>query len=294
MYSTRNLYRMAIKSTLAIMFFCGVISEVNHNHSNNIEEKTEKVVSNATLSNQNVKSISELRDCNLTAGVSNVNARIISNANLSVNIPVAGASIKPMNYIRKAYTYKRGNDASIDEANIKKKLNDRVSDESIGTGDIIEAVQDEELYKVINSPYNVPNGSLGCKSYNFTYMGYRAVTARSSPQYKLLNSADCWTDPETGLRMYKDRVCIAVGTGYAREIGTEVDLVLDNGTIIPCILGDVKSDNHTDPTHKYHSQDGSVAELIVDYAYFNSSSQYAHYFNGRVQKVVVLDKVIDI
>lgn len=121
----------------------------------------------------------------------------------------------------------------------------------------------------------VPNDVPGCKSWNFTYMAYTKVTTQSSAQYKFLYNDDlCYTDPLTGIRMSQGRYCIAVGSFYTTKIGQKIDLVLTNGEVIKCILGDCKADVHTDPTHRFHAIDGSVAEFVVDYEYFNSTAQW--------------------
>lgn len=143
---------------------------------------------------------------------------------------------------------------------------------------------------------NVPNDEPGCRSHVKTYMAYTAVTSKNSNQYKFLYSDKCYTDPKTGLRMSDGRYCIAVGTGYCSKIGTKINLVLEDGSIIKCILGDVKSDAHTDSSHRYHAIDGSVAEFIVDYSIFNDlkdetgSVNWVEGLDGKIEKVVVLDE----
>lgn len=142
---------------------------------------------------------------------------------------------------------------------------------------------------------NVPNYMEGCRSQFKSYMAYTAVTSQTSPQYKLLNSESAYTDPNTGLRMVDGRYCIAVGTGYCSQIGTKIDLVLENGNILKCILGDVKADIHTDDTNRYHYQDGSVAEFIVDNDVYSSKCDgsgtvnWINGFDGKILKVVVND-----
>lgn len=135
----------------------------------------------------------------------------------------------------------------------------------------------------------VPDGEGVCNSLNKTYMAYTAVTSRNSAQYRLLYGDSAHTDEETGLRMVDDRICIAVGTFYANRIGTKLDLVMENGNVVKCILGDVKSDRHTDPTHRFQAQDGSVAEMIVDYEYFNSTKQYPDELRGRISRIEVVE-----
>ena len=159
---------------------------------------------------------------------------------------------------------------------------------------------EERLCSVTGS--NVPNNEAGCRSYNKTFMDYRKVTNQTSRQYALLFSDDCYTDMETGIRMVDGRYCIAVGTGYCSEIGTKIDLVMSNGSTLECILGDVKSPDHTDATNRYHvggydngiyyEGDGSVAEFIIDGEVFDKSILSAENgdkrFVGRIEKVVVL------
>lgn len=142
---------------------------------------------------------------------------------------------------------------------------------------------------VILNRYEVPNGDGVCNSAKYTYMPYTAVTSKNSDQYKLLNGADAHTDETTGIRMIKDRYCIAVGTFYAKKIGTKLNVVMANGETLKCILGDVKSDRHTDETHRYQAVDGSVIEMVVDYNYFKSTKQYPSALHGEVERIEVVE-----
>lgn len=142
--------------------------------------------------------------------------------------------------------------------------------------------------------YNVPDGVGVCNSRQRTYMGYTAVTSRTSAQYKLLNGPSAWTDEATGFRMVDDRYCIAVGSGYSKKIGTKIDLVMSDGSIIKCITGDAKKDDDTDSTHRYQRWDGSVAEFIVDWRYFNRRTEKNAVNTAlgnfsRIAKVVVIE-----
>jgi hypothetical protein len=135
----------------------------------------------------------------------------------------------------------------------------------------------------------VPDGEGVCNSANKTYMPYTLVTSKSSAQYKFLYSDACYTDPETGLRMSEGRYCIAVGTFYASKIGTKINLIMKNGSTVECILGDVKADIHTDETNRFQAVDGSVVEMIVDYNYFHSTSQYPEELNGGILRIEVVE-----
>jgi len=76
------------------------------------------------------------------------------------------------------------------------------------------------------------------------WMGYQKVTNTSTKQYDLLHNYS-YTN-EQGFRMCNNRYCVAFGTGINAEVGQYVDILLENGTIIKCIQGDVKADIHTD------------------------------------------------
>jgi hypothetical protein len=120
------------------------------------------------------------------------------------------------------------------------------------------------------------------------YMPYTAVTNQGSRQYAVLNGADAWSDPATGLRMVGDRICIAIGQGYGMKAGDKVDVVLDDGSVVKCILGDMKALCDTDPNGLYHNTDKDVVEMIVDYNVFSrNSDQYLTVFHGQPVKKLV-------
>ena len=87
------------------------------------------------------------------------------------------------------------------------------------------------------------------KSHGFkSYTRYTALTKKSSKQYKLQHGY-AYTG-QYGIRMVNGRYCIAVGTGVCKKVGQYIDVILENGTWIPCIMADQKADQHTDK--KYH------------------------------------------
>ena len=86
------------------------------------------------------------------------------------------------------------------------------------------------------------------------------VFGRATNQQKLQNMAS--TDSK-GFRVVGGRYCIAVGSAIGEEIGTYIDLVLENGTVIPCVMGDQKADCDTDWSNQ-RTSNGCVSEFIVD------------------------------
>ena len=98
-----------------------------------------------------------------------------------------------------------------------------------------------------------------------TFMAYTAVTAKNSSQYKLLNGANA---KDSGIyRKIGSYYAIALGSYYGSTIGTKYILTFkqaDGSTkTIKAILGDQKSDAHTDSNHQYHKTDKSVVEFIT-------------------------------
>lgn len=122
-----------------------------------------------------------------------------------------------------------------------------------------------------------------------TYMSYKAITLKSSAQWKLQEKA--YTG-EHGIRMVEDRYCVALGSAWAREIGTKLDVYMDTGEVIKVILGDCKQDIHTDKTNRYGSRNGDVLEFIVDTSAMpkevKNCGNYGIIFKG---KVVGMEKV---
>ena len=105
--------------------------------------------------------------------------------------------------------------------------------------------------------YESPKGSFK------SFLPWQRITYQPSMQWKLQNWA-AYTDWNTGLREIDGRVCVALGSYYNAPIGAYVDLIMENGSVIKCIMADQKADEHTDPTHRWHSTDGSVGEFLVD------------------------------
>ena len=96
-----------------------------------------------------------------------------------------------------------------------------------------------------------------------SWMDYRTITDTSSPQWKLEHGADAYTG-NYGIRMIDGRYLCAVGSYYSHDVGRYVDLILEDGTVIPCILGDQKDDGDTDESNMYTEHDHSVVEFVVD------------------------------
>lgn len=112
-------------------------------------------------------------------------------------------------------------------------------------------------HKKAYTEFDVPYNS-GFKS----YMDYKCITSTGSKQYKLQHSS-AYTG-KYGIRQINGRYCVAVGSHFTTDIGTSFDLVLENGTVIPCILADAKADKDTDYNNIVTAHNGCVSEFVVD------------------------------
>ena len=102
--------------------------------------------------------------------------------------------------------------------------------------------------------YSIPEYS-GFKS----YMTYK-LFHKKSDQYNLQQLAE--TD-EYGFRRLGEYYIVAMGNYFDAQIGQRVDLVLDNGEVIKCVIGDEKAEKDTDSTNMF-SKNNCLSEFLVD------------------------------
>lgn len=95
-----------------------------------------------------------------------------------------------------------------------------------------------------------------------TYMGWHTVTNKSSKQYKLKTDAGEKYDLE-GFARIGDRYVIACTSTYG-EVGDYVDFYQKDGSVLKCIIGDIKNQND-DGCNKWGHQEGKcIIEFVVD------------------------------
>ena len=128
-----------------------------------------------------------------------------------------------------------------------------------------------------------------------TFAYYTAVTAKSTPQYRLLNSKECYTDKKTGVRMVDGCYCVAMGSYYGSTIGTKYRITFDTGKEINVILCDQKADIHTNSTHQYaaakdvlefYCEKAMIPHIIHTYGNYNNID----IFHGAITKI---EKYVD-
>ncbi len=100
----------------------------------------------------------------------------------------------------------------------------------------------------------------------YTYMGWQMITAPDSPQYALREAAGMNFDGE-GFGIISGRYVIACTSTFG-QVGDYIDFYLEDGTVLPCVIGDVKSGGDANWTRFGHSYGDrlSVIEFVVDRA----------------------------
>lgn len=141
-----------------------------------------------------------------------------------------------------------------------------------------------------NTPTPLPEPFSGQSSFK-SYENYENITRQSSPQYKLQQEA--YTG-DYGIRMIEDRYCVAMGSYWATEIGTKLDIYLESGELIKVILGDNKQDQHTQNNHRVGCNDRDVIEFIVDLSEIphevKNCGNFNKIFEGKVAAVILIEE----
>lgn len=96
-----------------------------------------------------------------------------------------------------------------------------------------------------------------------TYMGWQIINVVESDQYKLREQAGMNFDEE-GFGRINGRYVIACTTTFGK-VGDYVDFYQADGTIIPCIIGDIKNQNDEGCTEWGHNNGQTIVEFVVDY-----------------------------
>lgn len=150
--------------------------------------------------------------------------------------------------------------------------------------------------------------SLGAPNINSsfkTYMDYRKITSKSSPQYKWIRKWG-WCDDqgfmrasgERDLGVEDDYYLIALGSYYGKEIGTKYRITTDTGRVFYGVLADCKADRHTNRTHQY-AANKDVVEFLVDTRCLRSdvkrmgSANVYMPLNGSIVKIERIDFIFE-
>lgn len=176
-------------------------------------------------------------------------------------------------------------ESSVPESSVPE--GSEVDSENLENGTETEVTEQPETYEVIKE-YPITDGNT-----TKTVLPYKAF-GKNTNQAKLQSL--CQTN-EVGLRVYDGRFTIAIGTYFNTAIGQYFDLVLENGTVIPCIMGDLKADIHTDSRGLFTEASGCMTEFIVDRTYLpnkNSATYCYEEWNSKVVNVIVYNKFVNL
>lgn len=166
----------------------------------------------------------------------------------------------------------------------------------------VEKKKEESIEASVDAKYTVYDAPT--KETFKSYMPYKLQSGKSifgswSDQYRL-QTQQAFTDYTRGVRTVNGRYCIAMGSFYTDTIGQYIDIVMDNGSVLECIVGDQKADKDTDPSHRFHAIDGSIVEFIIDSDAMISMARkmgdmsYAgESFEGSIDKIIVYDYVYE-
>lgn len=136
---------------------------------------------------------------------------------------------------------------------------------------------------------------------------WTSLNAVGSTQWRLQQIA---RTAENGIRVVKDpegfdRYCVALGTfwagGHPEHIGRCVDIVMVNGAVLRCVLGDVKRTEDTKrKENKYGAGNNDVLEFIVELKELPEAarasgdcSKISQEFEGDAKEMIVWDMWIE-
>ena len=145
-----------------------------------------------------------------------------------------------------------------------------------------DKIQPEPTVEVIKDNFSVDKTdlSIGYEAYEIPeYGGMKKWEScrcfdSNTKQKQLQQLAE--TD-KNGIRTVNGRYCVALGTHFTENIGQYVDLILENGEVIPCVLADVKAPQHTDKNNIFSvmNKNKCASEFVVDPKTLNAAAKYS-------------------
>ncbi len=96
----------------------------------------------------------------------------------------------------------------------------------------------------------------------YSYMGWQCITDPSSNQYRLRESAGMNFDSQ-GFAKIGDRYVVATTLTFG-NVGDYIDVVQSDGTVIKCVIGDIKNQNDAGCNMWGHNNGQCVVEFVVD------------------------------
>ena len=180
----------------------------------------------------------------------------ISNDNLNTNIVEQNNKIDELTQDNKKLQ------SNIDILNgVNKTLQEEKNMLELANEDLLAKIEEMESRNYITTP---------AKRDFKSYMSYKAITNTASAQWALQQDA---TTNEDGIRCINGIPMVAIGTGWGLWVGDRGLVTCENGNSFEIIVGDIKSDRHTDTENKTTLSNGCRCEFIVDTAYMNPTAK---------------------
>lgn len=130
-----------------------------------------------------------------------------------------------------------------------------------------------------------------------SYMGYKAITSKSSQQYKFISQYMDTKSKDGLLHLKSDTRFIGVALGsYFGKVGSKLKFTLENGVVFYAVKVEEKSDAHT-INGCVTKHDGSIVEFVVNrnfYSYYpNAASRGSLHvipeFKGMITEIEKLN-----
>ena len=173
------------------------------------------------------------------------------------------------------------------------------------TGEVIseevieEEITEEVVEEVETTEYDIPDTFVNPETGNTVrYKGGKTLERSNRITYGEAGEINDLAEPDKdGFMKLDDRYLIAVGSRFDTVPGQYIDLVLDNGIVIECIMGDAKADCDTDSTNTFTYRSRCCSEFIIDKHTIrsdikergNASLKYSTW-DSPVDKVIVYDQ----
>lgn len=159
---------------------------------------------------------------------------------------------------------------------------------------------EKPLEEYEKTAYDIPSSFVSPVSgKTISYKGGKTIERSRKITYGKAGYINSIASPDSdGFMKLDDRYLVAVGSRFNAQPGQYMDLILQNGVVIKCIMGDLKADIDTDTTNTFTYRSCCCSEFIIDdktirkdiYERGNASLKYFSW-DAPVVRVVVYDKV---
>ena len=184
------------------------------------------------------------------------------------------------------------------EAQMLEEVNEVQMSEK--TNDEAQKAVEEIVEEVEKITYDIPSSFVHpVTGKTVSYKGGKTIERTGKITYGDAGDINRMASPDQdGFMKLDNRYLIAVGSRFDTVPGQYMDLVLENGVVIPCIMGDLKADQDTDSTNTFTYHSRCCSEFIIDedsirtdiYERGNASLKTSRW-DSPVMSVIVYDKI---